>query len=149
MSVELFDAELVIARLSAEVTDFKQIGGSADFITAMKGGVVQPPAAFVVPLSERALPNELATEAVSQRDNATFGVIFAVQNIRDSRGREAHVQLRALRIAVMNALLGWTPDGAVYDVFTFAPSGGRLLAFEDQVLWWQDDFVTALYLRTI
>ena len=149
MAIELFDAELVIARLTAEVSTLKQIGGSADFNAAIQGGPLTPPAAFVIPLAERPSDNELATTAVSQRDNVSCGVVFAVRNLRDALGREAHVELRALRIAVMTALLGWTPDSDVYDVFTFAPSGGRLLQFADQVLWWQDDFSTALYLRSI
>ena len=149
MAIELFDPELVIARIDAQVAAFKHIGGSADLNAAIQGGPLTPPAAFVIPLAERPRQNEYASEIVSQRDDVSCGVIYAVRNLRDALGREAHVELRALRISVMTALLGWTPDSDVYDVFTYAPSGGRLLQFADQVLWWQDDFATALYLRSI
>ena len=141
MAIVLFDPELVIARLQAQVAAFKQVAGAADF-AATAAGLVTPPVAFVLPLSDQPAANALTTQ-VSQRDVIRFGVAIGVQNLRDVRGQKAATDLRTLRIAVMTALLGWQPASG-YDPCEFG--GGRLIQLTDQVLWWQDDFVTALYL---
>mgnify|MGYP001559781156 CR=1 FL=1 len=141
MAIVLFDPELIITRVDGQVAAFKTVQGSADF-GAAAAGIMTPPAAFVLPLSDRPAANELTTQ-VSQRDVIRFGVAIAVTNLRDPRGQKAATDLRTLRIAVMTALLGWQPASG-YDPCEYG--GGQLLQLNDQVLWWQDEFVTALYL---
>jgi hypothetical protein len=143
MTIVLFDPDLVISRVAGQVTAFKIVQGSADF-AASAAGLVTPPSAFVLPLSDRPSANQTAT-IVSQQNTIRFGVALAVQNLRDPRGEQATADLRTLRIAVMTALLGWSP-AAEYDPCEYG--GGRLLQLTDQVLWWQDDFVTRLFLRS-
>lgn len=133
----------VEARL-ATVSALKKIAGAADFASAgadLKGKL---PAAYVIPMTERAGGNSLVS-AVSQHTEARFGVVLAVSNLRDARGQNAHGDLAPLRAAVIAALLGWQP-GPDYDPVLFG--SGRLLQLQDGVLWWQDDFVTAYYLRS-
>jgi hypothetical protein len=132
-------------RLDTSVSALKKIAGAADFASAgmdikSKGAL---PAAYVLPLAERADANGLAN-AVSQRVEVRFGVILAISNLRDALGKNAQGDLAGLRTSVFAALLGWQPD-ADHDPVTFG--GGRLLQLQDGLLWWQDEFVTAYYLR--
>ena len=144
MAIVLFDPELIITRVDGQVTAFLTVQGSADF-AASAAGLVTPPAAFVLPLADRPSEND-AVSIVSQQDVIRFGVAIAVKNLRDPRGQKANVDLRTLRISVMTALLGWSP-ASEYDPCEYG--GGRLLQLDDQVLWWQDDYVTGLLLRSI
>lgn len=123
----------------------KLIGGAADFASATEG-LKQTPAAFVLPSSERAASSSTGTLVVSQNNTVRFGVVVAVQNLRDPRGEKAQADLLALRHAIMTALHGWSPDDD-FDPIEFG--GGRLLQLNDQVLWWQDDFVTAHFIRSL
>jgi hypothetical protein len=146
MAVTLFDPQPVIARIRDQVPALKRVAGAADFAAAAPDAK-QLPAAFVVALSDRAGPNRLAVQATEQLMDARFGVIVAAQNLRDPRGEQAAVELRALRAAVAGALLGWTPDGETLEPIEFA--AGRMLQLDNLVLWWQDDYTTRLLLRSI
>jgi hypothetical protein len=145
MAVELFDPQLVIARLASEVPALRKVAGSADFAGAAPD-LKQTPAAYVIELSNRAEPNSLATIAVSQQNTVLFGVILAVQNLRDATGQKAGTDMRLLREAVMTALIGWEPDPD-YDVLEY--SAGRLLQLDNLVLWWQDDYFTRILERSV
>lgn len=145
MSIILFDAALVIARLTAQVSAFRKVAGAADYAAAAPE-LKQTPAAFVLSLADRAGRSSTGTMVVSQEMEARFGVIFAVQNLRDARGQQAGADLLALRIAVMTALLGWQP-ASDYDPCEYG--AGRLLQLDDAVLWWQDDYVTRILNRSV
>jgi hypothetical protein len=144
MSNVIFDPELVIARLSDQVPALIKVSGAADF-AACKPDLRQVPAAFVVPLTERPGDNSLLN-GVSQRVTCAFGVIIAVQNLRDVRGQMAQQGLREIRLAMLDAVLGWQP-ASDYNVCQFG--GGRVLQMNDQVLWWQDDYYTQLTYRRV
>lgn len=145
MAVEIFDPQLIIARLDAQVAALKIVAGAVD-LAAAGAELKQTPSAFVVELANRASPNSLATIAVSQEIEARFGVVLAVQNLRDPRGEKAAVDMRTLRSSVMTALLGWQPD-ADYDVIEYA--GGRLIELDNLVLWWQDEYLTRILERSV
>jgi len=145
MAVELFDPQLIIARLDTEVSALKLVAGAVDFAAAAPEARILP-AAFVLELANRATRNSLATIAVSQQNEVRFGVVMAVQNLRDPRGEKAHADMRTLRQSVMTALLGWEPDPD-YDVLEYG--GGRLLQLDNLVLWWQDDYITSIYERSV
>jgi hypothetical protein len=145
MSVELFDPQLVIARLAERVSGLRKVAGAVDFATAAQD-LKQPPAAYVIELANRASRNSLAVMAVSQENEIRFGVIMAVQNLRDARGDAAQTDMNVLvRKPVMAALLGWAPhpDSTVIEY-----SGGRLLQLDNLVLWWQDDYLTSILERS-
>ena len=144
MAIELFDPQLVIARLADQVTGFRKVSGAADFAAAAPD-LKQTPAAYVFELADRATRNSLAVMAVSQENEVRFGVILAVQNLRDATGVKAQADMRTLRASVMDALVGWAPapDYAVIEY-----GGGRLLQLDNLVLWWQDDYLTSILLRS-
>lgn len=144
MAIVLFDPALIQARLSSQVATLKKVGGSADLTSAQQDLKNKLPAAYVVENRETPGPNEIVT-LVSQRNATRFSVVLALQNLRDPRGEAAQQALRPIRVSIITALLGW-PPGPEYDVCLFG--GGRLLKLDDGVLWWQDDFVTSLYLRS-
>lgn len=135
----------IITHLKINCPALRQVGGAAEFSALPETGPQAVPAAFVVPLEERAGHNTLDT-GISQRVDTRFGVILAVRNLRDGVGAAANDDLETLRRAIKDALLGWRPTGAD-DVCTFG--GGRVLQLANQVLWWQDDFLTAYYERKV
>lgn len=135
----------ILSHLKANCPALRQVGGAADFSALPEAGPQAVPAAFVVPLDEHAGPNKLDT-GISQRVDVRLGVILAVRNLRDGVGAAANDDLETLRRAIKDALLGWRPPDAV-DVCIYG--GGRVLQLNNQVLWWQDDFLTAYYERKV
>ena len=133
----------VIERLEAQVSALKTVGGAAD-VAAAGSAMIVTPAAYLVPVSDRAEANSLSAGAVSQRVLAGFGVLMAVSNVSDTTGEAAHDELEELRVSVIAALLGWQhPDHE--GIVSYAR--GRLIAFSDRVLWWLDEFTSEFYLR--
>lgn len=145
MAIVLFDPAWIVAQLKTEVTALKLVGGAAD-LSAATDSVIQKPAAFVLANSERASGSTTGTMAVNQQNTVRFAVLIAVQNLRDRRGEKAQADLLSLRGSIMTALHGWQPD-ADFDPIEYG--GGKLLQLSDQVLWWQDEFVTAHLLRSV
>lgn len=136
--------DTIITHLGS-VTALKKVSGAADFASAsidLKGKL---PAAYVLPLNDKAGRNEMAN-AVMQKVDVRFGVVLAVQNLRDALGKNAQSDLDPIRKAVIAALLGWQPDTDHEPVLY---GSGRLLQMADGVLWWQLEFVTAYYERKI
>lgn len=144
MPILLFDSTLIEARLTAQVSDLRKISGAVDFAAA-EPELRQVPAAFVIETANRPGPSRTGTQVVSQSNEIRFGVIIAAQNLRDVRGAAAKAALKTLREAVMTALLGWPPNND-YDPCTYG--SGRLLQMNNQVLWWQDDYLTSALIRS-
>lgn len=144
-NIVIFDPQLAIARIVDQVPTLKSVKGAVDFAAAAVDGVKQLPAAFVIPLSESAGEQQHASMSTQQTTRSLFGVIYAAQNLRDMRGEKALTGIIALRLAVFAAIYGWPPS-ADFDPCEF--SGGRILQLTDQVLWWQDDFVTQSIIRS-
>lgn len=143
--IALFDAELVVARLQAQVSALKRVAGAAEFAAAMPD-VKQLPSAYVIELANRVGPSGTGTLVVSQLNEIRFGVVLAVRNLSDTRGEAAKAALNTLRESVMTALLGWPPEPD-YDPCEYG--GGRLLQIDNQVLWWQDEYVTSALIRSV
>lgn len=145
MANVLLDPQLVIARLDTQVTALKKVAGAADFAAAAPD-LKQTPAAFVLSFADRAGRGTTGTLVVSQQNETRFGVVFAVQNLRDARGEQAQTDLLTLRLAAMTALLGWQP-APDFDPCEYG--GGRLLQLDNLVLWWQDEYLTRALLRSV
>ena len=145
MTIELLDHQLIIDYLGAQVSKLKSVSGAAELAKAV-ADFKQPPAAFVVPVSDRASGNTTGTMVVRQNNTTRFAVIIAAQNLRDARGQKAQDDLRTLRQDILNALHGWQP-GDAFDPIEYG--GGRLLRMINQVLWWQDEFLTSHFMRSI
>lgn len=132
-----------IARIDDQVVVLRNhVAGAAEF-EAAKESIAHTPAAFVLPLRELAKENEQDT-GVLQRTSVRFGVLLAVRNVRDARGAASSQDLKALRASVFTALLGWAPT-ADHDPVTYA--AGQIMLLSKGVLWWQDEFITAYYVR--
>lgn len=145
MSIQFFDPQLAVARVADQVPGLKLCIQTVDVPSAMEQ-LKQTPAAFVVPISESGGDQFLATGGTGERVVPLFSVLLAVSSLRDTSGAAAAAELVVLRQAVATALLGWTPDSAIYDPFEFA--SGRLVVMSDRVAWWQDNYRTAHYLET-
>lgn len=135
----------IIDRLKAQVSSLRFVGGAADLPTATEE-VKQTPAAFVIPLTETATANRDGTGSVTQQITARFGVLLAVQNLRDARGEAALTTLVPVRSAVREALVGWVPVGFEDPAEIVS---GRILSLNDRVLWWQDDFASMFIYRKV
>lgn len=134
------------ARLKDQVAALnRNVAGAVDFAAA-EGNLKSVPAAFVLPLIDKAGPNNLACGGIEQRVVERFGVALVVNNASDARGAAAHTALEPLRRAVIDALLGW-PPGAEYDPCEYG--GGRILKLNGMDLWWQLDFTTAYFERKV
>jgi hypothetical protein len=145
MSIVLFDKQLVVDRISSQVKAFKSIKGAAELSRA-QADLRTTPAAFVIETANRPLPSRTGTEVVSQSMAVRFGVVFAAQNLRDTRGDEGGADLNVLRDAVMTALLGWSVSND-FDPCEYA--GGQLLQMNDYTIWWQDDYLTSTLIRSV
>lgn len=135
------DLDPIIARLKDQLDGFKAVGGAAD-LDAVLRGVVPAPSAFVIPLSEAAAPNRLQG-AFEQAVTVEFGVLLVIANRRDTSGAAAISGLKPYRDQVAGALLAWVPVPANGEPVEF--SGGRLLRFDDGLLWWTDEFRVKTY----
>ena len=135
--------QLVIDRLNVQVPDFKGRVAGAAHLAAALGGLVVPPIAFVMLSGEVSEPNGLIT-ALSQRAQVRFGVVQVVRNVADVRGATASTELEPLRAAVMVALLNWQPSTAYEPI---QHGSGKLDNYDNQTLWWVDEFTTAIYRR--
>lgn len=139
-------SQLLVDRLKSQCSLLKDVGGAADFAAAQEGLRNKTPSAFVVPLAENAARNSSATLVVRQLVTQQFAVILAVSNLKDSRGEKALNDLDQVREQVFEKILGWAPPGTD-SVMEF--SGGRLLEMDNQVVWWQDDYMIDIQRRSV
>ena len=130
------DVTPVIDRLRAQLSGFVTIAGAGDLDAAIDG-TPNTPTAYVMPLAESAEAPDLAG-LHHQRLLQEFAVVLVVSNLRDATGAAAAVELATRRAAVRTALLGWVPDATNGEAVAF--TGGRVLKFENQRLWWTDEF---------
>lgn len=137
--------QAIIDRLNEVVPEFKGRAAGAAQLVAALAGPVTPPSAFVMLVGEGSSRNEYATGAFAQRVVARFGVVLVVRNVSDVRGAAAVLDLEGLRTAVMGALLNWQPSAA-HDPVEHVT--GRLDNYDDQTLWWIDEFSTIFYRST-
>lgn len=127
------------------VADFAKVSGAASFATAL-ADLKNPPAAYVIPLSDVAQRNALIGTSVDQRVDERFGVVLAVRNLRDTIGDAVNADLETLRKKTINSLLGMIPaDG--YNPICYG--GGRLLKLDVSTLWWLLEFTTVYYERKV
>jgi hypothetical protein len=131
------DMTQIINRLRDQAAGvFKSIDGAAELDAAIASAPVTP-SAWAIPLAERPLDPHLADQS-AQIVMLHFSVVICVANRRDATGAAAVQGLQPLRQAVRAALLGWAPNPDDGNAVTF--TGGRLLLFADQRMWWADEF---------
>ncbi|WP_306603929.1 hypothetical protein [Azonexus sp.] len=120
----------------------RKVGSAAD-LAALKSGRVPAPALYLLPMDEQAGKMNVASDTIV-RVAAGFAVVFAVKNCSDGDGGAAIDDLEPFRDAVKIALHGWSPD-TYLDPVEF--SSGRLMSFDDGVVFWMDEYRTAYYMR--
>lgn len=136
------DLSLIVARLKTELSALRSVGASADLDAAIEGAVAMP-AAFVLPLAESAQDMAM-TGQTGARIRQAFGVLHVVSNRRDAQGGQALDDLKAHRLALRAALVGWVPVEADGEPVRF--TAGRLLRLDgDGRLWWMDEFELTTY----
>jgi hypothetical protein len=145
MSLGPIDIAGIIARLKAEASTLRQVAGAAEATAAQKASTASLPGAFVYLERESAPPKVAASGVHLQRVTARIAVLLAVRNYRDARGGDAMQDLRAHIADVRAALIGWKPDDAITSVDF---RDGRLISFDDAVVWWQESFDCDYLART-
>lgn len=136
----------LILRIRELVPEAKFVGEAADFQSAVESNPIDTPAVFVVELEETAAPSQFSDVVVSQRVRAAVGIVLVVKNLSDAKGVAARGELRALRQLVKDQVFGWQA-AAMYDPFERGHS--HLLAFRDGHVWWQDQYLTSFYDRSV
>ena len=132
-----------IARLKSECPLLKgKVFGAAELVVA-NPTTMQPPCAFVIPMSEKSSPNTLS-QGFSQKVTVQFGVVIAIRNFNDTRGDAGHVQLELVRKQVKDALCNWDMTDTATPMEHIA---GDLAGYDNLVLRWNDVFETNFYYR--
>lgn len=127
------------ARIAERCADlFRHVGTVADLAVLTDSKVPSiAPAAYVIPIEERADDNQAMTDQVQRRVLA-LGVAFVVRHAGDAAGALALETLQTLRTAVADALGGWIPSGCAGSVQS--EGGGLAELMAGGVIVWQDIF---------
>ncbi len=132
----------VITRLESRIADL-DVGGALDLPAAQSRQ--HRDTAYVIPGPRRAGDNSLSN-AVRQRRTVGVTVLLAITNRRTRRGAEARQEVDALEQALIDELVGWTPDSAEGPLYY---RNGQLLTVQDQTVWWQVEFETEDYIANL
>lgn len=118
-------------RVLADVFDTR-VAGAATVEAAVTQTLTEFPAAFVVPLEDKAEPNR-ADENLLQLLHQKIGVVAVLDASADPRGQAAvEAAWTAVRQALWYALLAWMPDGCSEPL---AYRGARVLRLDAARLW--------------
>lgn len=140
----MLDLTLWQDRLNSAQTDLKKVGLAASIPEARKN-LKQDPAAFFIPVSDRAGANAFGN-AVHQTVTIQIGVLIAIKHAGAITGKKNIDELTVIRKQIDSVLLAWEPADAT-DMVIY--SGGRLIGFNDQVLWYQDIYQTTYDRRKV
>lgn len=136
MSYAPFDTTLVEARIKAEATDIRKVGGAAEFaaINALRGFAT--PSAFVIFAEEEA--GQAPAGSPITPATARIGVAIAARNYRAGAGGQVGEELRHLIGQVRKALIGWTPPSVGATAMSWA--GGAVMDYDDSTVLYVDTF---------
>lgn len=136
----------IVARIIDQIAPglFRWIGSTNDFMESFST-TPSHPACYVLPAAERPGEQRVMTQLTSQRIAVQFTLVMAFGAPRDQAARGA-ADAEALREALKDALLAWTPDGAT-DPITYL--GWRMLGLAPggDSIFWGMDIQTAYYER--
>ena len=105
---------LIIPRLRAQCPIFEnRVAGSIDYKRAVTNDDLPVPHAFVLLQGITPTGEELLS-GLDQEVNSQLSVVIAVSSAVDARGQDAGEQLITCFAQVRDALLGWSPDPALY-----------------------------------
>jgi hypothetical protein len=134
----------IIQRLRALADPFAdRIAGAATVEAALTQTLTEFPAAFVVPLDDKAEPNR-ADENLLQVLHQRIGVLAVLDASADPRGQvAAEAALTVVRRALWYALLAWAPDDCSEPM---AYLGARVVRLDQARLWVLFEFDAPLLL---
>ena len=135
---------LIIPRLRTECPIFvNRVAGSATYRQVSLQDDFPVPHAFVLPQGESA-EGEVMLSALDQEIATRFAVVVAVANTSDERGQAAAEAFYDIRVQLLTALVGWTPDAS-----RFAPILYRGMPDDPDInrsrAWAQFDFEALAY----
>ena len=140
----LFDARLIMDRLTAEVPALQQVEGAAAYAAISSLRDFRTPSAYVLLAREEDADPEAPGHG-RQRALVKFGVVIAVGNYRDLRGgAEAADELRPVVGAVRAALMGWQPP--VQGARPIRWLQGDVLDYDASVLLWAEVYQTQQFI---
>jgi hypothetical protein len=115
---------------------------SGRVLSALSGAIPTAfPAAYVMPMAERAEPNIMLANAHYQQVSIRFGVEIMVKHAGQANsGGPAHSDLEDLRDAVIAALIGWVPEVGARAI---EYSSGQLVQFEAGLAVWREEFTVS------
>ena len=143
MASELFDIDLVIARLKDQVPVLDGVAGAAELegIKDLRG--FRTPSAFVVLVQETPEPRKPGAPGAARRQmtKALFGVAVAVRNYSGNKGKAASDDLRPVLGAIRDALIGWVPPGLA-GARDCQLIQGKVIDYDANTLLWTDIYET-------
>ena len=127
----------VIERIRATCPSFAQrVAGAAEFAALPQNAKVALPAAFVIPMDDRAGEQE-SQNRYRQALTDRVAVVMVLDNSADRRGQAAVTTVHSLRAELWRSLLLWPPgpeyDGLIYE-------GGQGLLMDGARLYYQLEF---------
>ena len=136
------DLVAVIAQLKAYAPLFGgRVAGAAEFDARM-AAEVRPevyPAAYVVPLTEDADPND-EDNALYQTVTERVGVVVEFDNSADRRGQSVTELYAPARAAIFAAILNWRGTDPDHAQRGFEYGGGQVLSWDRARLFYQFEF---------
>jgi hypothetical protein len=134
----------LISAVQARLNDLvpalgKRTAGVADMAALVQQDVLpqRMPAAFVLPLGFDAGAADAATGTFRQPVNEMIGVVLFVEALGDPKAEKALTKVDELKDAVVQALAGWVPAGAIDALVMLR---GRLLSVTSGTVIYQVDF---------
>jgi hypothetical protein len=137
----------IVDRLKAvAMPPLRLVGKSADMPSAQgqSRGAVQSPSAYVLPIGDNATPNRFATGAHIQEVAETFGILIVVRDLSDAKGGAAASSFSAVKGAVRDALISWTPNNADMPIDLV---DGRMVDVINGEVWWLERYRSTSQLR--
>lgn len=113
-----------------------RVGGAAEFSAIKDTAFLKLPAAYVVPLDDRAEDNQSQTD-YWQNVTEGFGVIVALKPLDERGQHEAYDIVENIKTELWRALLGYEPSPAHYPI---QYDGGDLLDLDRGRIFYQFNF---------
>lgn len=140
------------ARLAAmDPKPFKRVETAAQLALVAENPPARTelPIAFVYPGPQQAQKPEFGTGITMQTVAARYGVLMIVPAQAERHGEKSVLEIEPFFQAVRKQLVGWQPADAGDEVFQapMAFAGGRLLALDDGLVIWADEYAIDMLLR--
>jgi hypothetical protein len=137
----------IATRIGSEVT---ALAGRVEFVAGLAALVEanalpqREVSAFVLPIGFDDRGGDAASGMYTQMVQEAVGVVLCVKALGDAGAKRAVEPIDALKDAVINALAGWGPDGAVG---VLRATRGRMVSVTKGLVIYQLDFALIDQLR--